>query len=118
VFCESEGDISACLRWSKKWNLDLAIAGGRHSFHAASSTNGLVIGMSPQRKFKCYVTLLNGLDLRKMNKVTVDRVGMKVSAQGGCFAEQVEVPAEAEGLSVVMGNVNDTGKPTSWLQPF
>lgn len=53
-----------------------------------------------------------------MNKVTVDRVGMKVSAQGGCFAEQVEVPAEAEGLSVVMGNVNDTGKPTSWLQPF
>lgn len=28
----------------KKWGVDIAIAGGRHTFHGASSTYGLVIG--------------------------------------------------------------------------
>jgi FAD binding domain len=44
VYVESEDDVSACLRWVKKWGLDVAIAGGRHTFHQASSTDGLVIG--------------------------------------------------------------------------
>ena len=47
--------------------------------------------------------------MRKMNKVTVDKAGMKISAQGGCLAEQVETAAEAEGLLVVFGAVNETG---------
>jgi FAD/FMN-containing dehydrogenase len=50
------------------------------------------------------------LDMRKMNKIIVDKVGMKVSAQGGCLAEHVETAAEAEGLLVVFGAVNETGK--------
>ena len=54
--------------------------------------------------------------MRKMDKVTVDKAGMTVSAQGGCLAEQVELAAEAEGLLVVLGVVNETGEPTFKLQ--
>lgn len=54
--------------------------------------------------------------MRKMNKVTIDKAGMKVSAQGGCLAEQVELAAEAEGLLVVLGIVNETGKSTFKMQ--
>jgi FAD/FMN-containing dehydrogenase len=54
--------------------------------------------------------------MRKMNKVTIDKAGMKVSAQGGCFAEQVELAAEAEGLLVVLGVVNETGESTFKIQ--
>lgn len=47
-----------------------------------------------------------------MQKVTIDKAAMTATAQGGCLAEQVEVAAEAEGLSVVFGNVNETGELT------
>ena len=45
-----------------------------------------------------------------MRKVEVDKVTRTVKAQGGCLAKDVEDAAYAEGLSVVMGAVNDTGK--------
>ena len=34
---------------------------------------------------------------------------MTVTAQGGCLARDLEIPAAAEGLYVVLGNVHDTG---------
>ena len=44
VFCESEEDVTICLRYVQEWNLDLAVAGGRHTYSGASSTTGFVIG--------------------------------------------------------------------------
>jgi len=44
VFCESEADVVACLNFLQKWDLDLAVAGGRHTYSGASSTTGFVIG--------------------------------------------------------------------------
>lgn len=44
VFCESEGDVQICLSYLGVWDLDLAVAGGRHSYNGASSTAGFVIG--------------------------------------------------------------------------
>jgi hypothetical protein len=44
VFCESEADVVACLSFLQKWDLDLAVAGGRHTYSGASSTAGFVIG--------------------------------------------------------------------------
>jgi hypothetical protein len=44
VFCESEGDVATCLHFVQEWSLDLAVAGGRHSYSGASSGNGFVIG--------------------------------------------------------------------------
>jgi hypothetical protein len=44
VFCESEGDVQKCLSYLQVWDLDLAVAGGRHTCSGASSTTGFVIG--------------------------------------------------------------------------
>ena len=46
VFCESEEDIATCLHFVQEWSLDLAVAGGRHSYSGGSSGNGFVIGNS------------------------------------------------------------------------
>lgn len=51
-------------------------------------------------------------DQKNRRKVTVDKINKTVTAQGGCLARDVEEPAEAEGLSVVFGAVNDTGMRT------
>ncbi|KAL2862526.1 FAD-binding oxidoreductase [Aspergillus lucknowensis] len=92
AFCETEDHVIDCLHFVKKWAVELAIACGRHSFYGASSTvNGFVI------------------DLKKMNKVSIDKAAMTCTAGGGCRAIDLETPLQAEGLSVVMGAVNDTG---------
>ena len=44
-----------------------------------------------------------------MRKVEVDKASKSVKAQGGCLAKDVEDAADADGLSVVLGAVNDTG---------
>jgi FAD/FMN-containing dehydrogenase len=44
VFCESEEDVAACLKYVQEWDLEVAISAGRHSYYGASSTKGLVIG--------------------------------------------------------------------------
>ena len=45
VFCESDEDVAASLKYVQKWDLDMTISAGRHSQHGASSTDGgLVIG--------------------------------------------------------------------------
>jgi len=47
VFCESDKDVAASLKYVQKWDLDVTISAGRHSHHGASSTDGgLVIGNS------------------------------------------------------------------------
>ncbi|KAL4781312.1 hypothetical protein BJX76DRAFT_360008 [Aspergillus varians] len=92
AFCESESHVIGCLDFVQKWAVELAIACGRHSFYGASSTaNGLVI------------------DLKKMNKVSIDKAAMTCTAGGGCRAIDLETPLQAENLSVVMGAINDTG---------
>jgi FAD/FMN-containing dehydrogenase len=49
-------------------------------------------------------------DLRRMNKVVVDREAKTVTAQGGCKMAQLESAAYAERLAIVTGVVNETGK--------
>lgn len=41
---EDEDDIVKCINFVEKHNLDVAVAGGRHSYHGASSSTGMVIG--------------------------------------------------------------------------
>ena len=45
-----------------------------------------------------------------MNAVKIDKEAKTITAQGGCKAEDLEVPLENEGLCVVMCHANDTGK--------
>lgn len=70
----------------------MTIACGRHTYSGAS---GIVGGLI--------------IDLKKMNKVVIDKEALTITAQGGCQARDLEGPADAEGLSVVMGAVNYTG---------
>ncbi|CZR63147.1 uncharacterized protein PAC_13044 [Phialocephala subalpina] len=79
VYCESEQDVAACLKFVQQWGLEVVIACGRHSYYKASTTKGGLV-----------------IDLAKMKKVTIDKEGMKITAQ-------------EQGLSVVMGAANDTG---------
>jgi len=44
IFCESEDDVAATLKYVRRWSLDFVIACGRHSYYGASSTTGVVIG--------------------------------------------------------------------------
>lgn len=45
VFCETDEDVAASLKYVQRWDLDVTIAAGRHSHYGASSTDGgLVIG--------------------------------------------------------------------------
>ncbi|KAF7885164.1 hypothetical protein EAF00_010982 [Botryotinia globosa] len=44
-----------------------------------------------------------------MRKVSIDKENMKITAQDGCRAADLETPLQTEGLSVVMGLASDTG---------
>lgn len=44
VFAEDEEDVSNTIKFVGKHNLDVAAACGRHSYHGASSSTGLVLG--------------------------------------------------------------------------
>jgi hypothetical protein len=44
VFCETDEDVAASLKYVQKWDLEMTISAGRHSHYGASSTTGLVIG--------------------------------------------------------------------------
>ena len=102
VFVDDEEDVSNTIKFVTKHRLDVAIAGGRHSHHGASSAHGLVI------------------DLRRMKAIHIDLVAKTITAQGGCKAVDLEVPLEKEGLAVVLGTVNDTGElpATGFLPKF
>ena len=41
---EDEDDVVKYIKFVEKHNLDVAVADGRHSYHGASSSTGMVIG--------------------------------------------------------------------------
>ena len=107
---ETDSDISACVKFANQHYLDLAVAGGRHAYYGASSSDGMVIGthathMFPTRSRDTH----NMLDLRNFRNVSIDKAAMKVTAGGGCLAEDVEIPCEKEGIMVGFGAINETG---------
>jgi len=110
VYAKDEADVLACIRYVDKHHLDVAVAGGRHSYHGASSGSSLVIGRTGDLYYSWCLWLMFIVDLKEMNEASVDKSSMTVTAQGGCVARDLEQPAEAEGLSVVFGAVNETGK--------
>ena len=44
---KTESDVSACIKFANKYYLDVAVAGGRHAYYGASSSEGMVIGTPP-----------------------------------------------------------------------
>lgn len=70
------------------FNLDLAVRGGGHSHFAASSTDGGIV-----------------IDLRNMNKVTVNQATETVIVEGGALWSDVDEALGAKGLAAVGGYV-------------
>lgn len=110
VFVKDEQDIATALQFVQTWDLELAIACGRHSYYKASTTRGgLVIGefiLLPRWNNE----LMNDTDLKEMKRVVIGVENMIVTAQGGCQAIDLEAPLLERGLMVVMGAANDTGQ--------
>lgn len=44
VLVDDEDDVKACVDFVRKHHLDVAVVGGRHSHHGASSSTSFVIG--------------------------------------------------------------------------
>lgn len=67
---------------------DLAIRGGGHSHFAASSTEGGIV-----------------IDLRNMNRVTVNEASKTAAVEGGALWSDVDEALGAIGLAAVGGYV-------------
>ena len=44
AYVQDDDDIVKCIKFVKEHNLDVEVACGRHSYHGASSSTGIVIG--------------------------------------------------------------------------
>ena len=44
AFPQNEDDVVQCVKYVGKHSLDVAVACGRHSYHGASSADGMIIG--------------------------------------------------------------------------
>ena len=60
VYVADEADITTCIQFAAKHDIDVAVAGGRHSYHGASSSDGLVIGERSELSDRCQ--LANQID--------------------------------------------------------
>lgn len=82
----SEEEISQCVKACRDVGVDFVISGGRHNPSGASSIeNGAVI------------------DLRLMNKITVDKEAMTITAEGGCLWADLDEEAAKYDLCAVGG---------------
>ncbi|EGX99604.1 histidine kinase [Nitrospirillum viridazoti Y2] len=50
--CETDADVSACLKWAQNTNTPFAVRSGGHNYAGFSTTSGLLIDMSPMAKIK------------------------------------------------------------------
>jgi FAD/FMN-containing dehydrogenase len=92
VSCESSDDVVAALRFAREHNLIVSVRGGSHSTPGYSTCDGGVV-----------------IDLRPMNKVTVDPEAKTARCGGGAVWAELDGAAQQHGLAVTGGRVSDTG---------
>jgi len=90
--CESAADVAAALAHARERNLEVAIRSGGHSVAGASLVDdGLVI------------------DLRRMNRVSVDPGARTTTVQGGATWSDFDRATQPHGLATTGGRVSTTG---------
>jgi FAD/FMN-containing dehydrogenase len=90
--CEGPEDIKAALAFARERGLDLGVRGGGHSVNGACLCEG---GLN--------------IDLRRMNRVTVDPEARTATAAGGATWADFDRACQPHGLATTGGRVSTTG---------
>ena len=90
--CRSVDDVLAALSFARKEGLQVAVRSGGHSFPGHSVADGALV-----------------IDLRQMNKVSVDVAARRATVGGGAVWSEVDGQTVPLGLAVTGGHVSHTG---------
>jgi FAD/FMN-containing dehydrogenase len=90
--CTSADDIKAAIAFARERDLEVAVRSGGHSVAGASLTDGGLV-----------------IDMRRMNKVTVDPEARTATAQGGATWAAFDAATQPHGLMAPGGRVSTTG---------
>jgi FAD/FMN-containing dehydrogenase len=90
--CETADDVAAAIAFGRERDLELAIRSGGHSVAGASLTDGGLV-----------------IDMRRLNKVTVDSEARTAKAQGGATWHDFDTATQPHGLLAPGGRVSTTG---------
>jgi len=85
-------DVRAAIAFAREHGVKLAIKSGGHSLPGHCIADGALM-----------------LDMRGLNRVTVDPAKRTAVVQGGAIWSEVDGPAQAHGLAVTGGHVSHTG---------
>ena len=90
--CESVDDVRAAVSFAREQSLPLSVYGGGHAVTGHAVCDGGVC-----------------VDLRLMNRVTVDAEARTGRVQGGALWRDVDAATQEHGLAVTGGRMSDTG---------
>ena len=90
--CASVEDVKAAVAFGRARGMSIAVRSGGHSLPGHSVADGALM-----------------LDLRDLNKVSVDTAARRAVVQGGAVWSDVDAAAQAHGLAVTGGHVTHTG---------
>ncbi|HEY0574079.1 MAG TPA: FAD-binding oxidoreductase [Pseudonocardia sp.] len=92
ILCEFPFDVASGLRFAQEHGLEVAVRGGGHSPGGDCTVDGGLV-----------------IDLRRMNRVSVDPVAKRARAGGGTLLADLDAATQAHGLALPSGMISHTG---------
>ena len=90
--CATVEDVKTALAFGRARGIPIAVRAGGHSLPGHSVADGALV-----------------IDLRALNRVTVDPAARRATVQGGALWSDLDGAAQAHGLAVTGGHVTHTG---------
>jgi FAD/FMN-containing dehydrogenase len=90
--CTDAGDVAAALRWARERDLPISVRGGGHGVAGFALCEGGVV-----------------LDMRPMNRVSVDSVARTARAEAGATWGDMDAATQTFGLATTGGRISTTG---------